>query len=189
MKNLCKKYFKSPPPGTCCSVFLEILCDIIKKSSKNCQATTNFLDLFAFVKDIFISYKELRSNYEIPLLQLTNVLCLHLAIEFRYKVCEFTENIFELVISFHKKNDSQLNALIYHFLMTTLSVHNPNGVCGNDKSAYAFSLSAWKFQIKKIYFVCWDTVKMILKHSNTTEFEYELLNLFVDVTHMVSIKF
>lgn len=184
---MCKISIKNPPPGTDVIIFLEVLCEVIKNSGKSCQITHSFIDLFDFIKEVSINYRNAGSNFELFLLRLTNMLCLQLAVEFRFKVCEFMEDFFECVINFHGKNNSHVNTLVYHFLMVTLCVHNPNGVPDSEKAAYAFNPQKWKTQFQKIFDFCQNQLRIILRTPRGPEIEIEFLELFVEVAHLVKI--
>lgn len=176
--------FKNPPPKTQSVVYLDALSDVIRLSCKHVPISQNLLDLFSFVSDIFHSHKDSYFTFDVSLLKLINTLCLQLAIEFRYKVCAFMEDIFECVLGLYDKKNSK-NPLVYHFFITYLNIHNPNGVSERNESFYAFDTSKWKNQVMTIYLLTQEASKKILRGPERTELEMGFMDLIVEVNHLV----
>ena len=184
MKNICIKYFNNPLPGISNLILIENLCDIIKYSSKNSLSCKCFLDVFDFIENLFISNKDFGFNFEVSLLKLTNMLCLQLAVEFRFKVCDFMEKMFDNVLRFYKRRHIDFIVLVFHYLITSIHVHESNETCKSDNLSYACNLQIWKSQIIDIYLICLDYLKCFFNEYGSV-IEIDFLDLFVEVSHLV----
>lgn len=189
MKNFCVEQYKMPTPGMVSNiVFLEILAEIIRISSKNSVIINlQFLDLFIFIKNIMNNKTELQ-NLQMALLRLTNILCRQMAIEYRFMVCEFMEDVMDNIINFYEPKTHRKNLHIYHFLVTALNVHCPNGSNEESNLSYAHDWKKWKRLIREIFTLCHREIKEILKDTSKTDVEKIFLDLLVDVTYLVRLE-
>lgn len=181
LKNICKAQYKDRSS----EIYLNLLGEIVRVGCKNSLISYDLLDIFPFLGEIYASDKITTTGLEISLLHLTNVLCLQLAIEFRYRICAFVEEICQYVIKLHDSKRDNKNPYIYHFLITALNVHHPDGVHQLDKTAYAHDWPRWKGQINDIFVLCNEETKRLLKNPNKIEPEEGFLDLLVDVTNLV----
>ncbi|XP_053693335.1 serine/threonine-protein kinase ATM [Sabethes cyaneus] len=128
----------------------------VRRSLENCSVQAHFVKFLDPLKKMIVESDKGRLQNE--LIKVAYSCSLSLAVDFRYEICSFTENIIpQLVKGYESKMEEEMKTIYFRLMHLALIVHNPEKSFSewrsNQDLYYAQDESEWYKCIRNMHFI------------------------------------
>ncbi|XP_048483774.1 serine-protein kinase ATM [Plutella xylostella] len=145
---------------------LRLVCILMLNGSKCCQFTNPLRDSLPQLQKLFLNPTMDKKVQEVTI-EIMLLLVQKLSTEYRLAMCEFTEGILGMILSFYDQNLDKKKSLLFKLLHMTVMLHHPQGKLQAEDGSLAYNWNNWNKHLFSITEIIHLEVKVMQKSSVT----------------------
>ncbi|XP_076661502.1 serine/threonine-protein kinase tefu isoform X2 [Halictus rubicundus] len=139
----------------------------------------NLKETLPFLETVFLDVKINQEILAQSAYKLAHTVCRQIAIECRYNLCQFSENVLPNIISLKSSVEK------YKLLLLFNKIHHPKGICKVDDGAYASNWEKWCAILKSMYLMILKDLKADILPKSLTYLASEVFKQILENTNIV----